>query len=81
LLRVKNGKTRRDLTSQPSRSYTGNTNKLTGVKMSNTTEILATGKCRICKYTRVYDWSDQDFCAAPCENCGAESYDIKKVNA
>jgi hypothetical protein len=49
--------------------------------MSNTTEILATGKCRICKYTRIYDWSDQDFCVAPCENCGAESYDIKKVNA
>ena len=35
LLRVKNGKTRRDLTSQPSRSYTGTTNKLTGVNMEN----------------------------------------------
>ena len=35
LLRVKNGKTRRDLTTQPSRSYTGTTNKLTGVNMKN----------------------------------------------
>lgn len=44
-------------------------------------KTLAKGKCRKCKYVRVYDWvdSDADFCAAPCENCGAESYDIKKV--
>ena len=35
LLRVKNGKTRRGLTSQPSRSYTGTTNKLAGVNMEN----------------------------------------------
>jgi hypothetical protein len=34
LLRVKNGKTRRGLTSQPSRSYTDTTNKLTGVNMT-----------------------------------------------
>ena len=34
LLRVKNGKTRRGLTTQPSRSYTGTTNKLTGVNMT-----------------------------------------------
>jgi hypothetical protein len=33
LLRVKNGKTRRDLTSQPSQTYNGATNKLTGVNM------------------------------------------------
>ena len=34
LLRAKNGKTRRGLTTQPSRSYTGTTNKLTGVNMT-----------------------------------------------
>jgi predicted nucleic-acid-binding Zn-ribbon protein len=44
------------------------------------TNILASGKCRKCKYTRIYDWteSDNNFCAAPCENCGAESFDIKR---
>jgi len=33
LLRAKNGKTRRGLTSQPSQTYNGTTNKLTGVNM------------------------------------------------
>lgn len=44
------------------------------------TGILALGKCRKCKYTRIYDWteSDNNFCAAPCENCGAESFDVKR---
>ena len=40
LLRVKNGKTRRGLTSQPSRSYTGPTNKLTGVNMTKQAKQL-----------------------------------------
>lgn len=44
-------------------------------------ETLATGKCRKCKYERVYDWTDMDpnFCAAPCENCGAESNQIVRT--
>jgi hypothetical protein len=42
-------------------------------------EVIAKGKCRKCKYVRNYDWSDSGVCAAPCENCGAESYDIKLV--
>jgi len=39
LLRVKNGETRRYLTTQPSRSYTGTTNKLTGVNMKQATQL------------------------------------------
>lgn len=42
-------------------------------------EKIANGKCRKCKYVREYDFTSDDFCAAPCENCGAESYEIKLV--
>ncbi len=42
-------------------------------------ETLALGKCGKCKYVREYDWSDSGMCAAPCENCGAESNRIKLV--
>jgi hypothetical protein len=35
LLRVKNGRTRRGLTTQPSQTYNGTTNKLTGVNMKS----------------------------------------------
>lgn len=42
-------------------------------------KILKSGKCRICKYVREYDWTDFGTCAAPCESCGAESYDIVEV--
>ena len=50
--------------------------------LQNLNKTLAQGKCRICKYTRIYDWvdSDPEFCAAPCENCGADSHDIKRDN-
>jgi len=41
---------------------------------------LETGKCRKCKYMRVYDFTDSGFCAAPCESCGAESNQIVLVN-
>jgi hypothetical protein len=37
---------------------------------------LETGKCRKCKYTRIYDFTDSGFSGAPCENCGAESNQI-----
>jgi predicted nucleic-acid-binding Zn-ribbon protein len=47
-------------------------------KMDQINNTLAAGKCSKCKYTRVYDWSDSGACAAPCENCGAESNQIER---
>jgi len=44
--------------------------------MDQINNTVAAGKCSKCKYTRVYDWSDSGACAAPCENCGAESNQI-----
>lgn len=40
-------------------------------------EILKIGKCQVCGYEREYDWNEFGMCAAPCESCGAESYEIK----
>jgi hypothetical protein len=44
-------------------------------------KTLAEGKCKKCKYTRIYDWVDSDpnICAAPCESCGAESNQITRT--